>query len=82
MAAIKEAALADATETVTKAPAKPAAKAEAAPAPKKIGPASGDVWATGRRKSSVARVRIRRGDGKFQVNRKSTPTTSLSSRTA
>jgi small subunit ribosomal protein S9 len=47
-----------------------ATKTEAAPAAKKTGPAAGDVWATGRRKSSVARVRIRRGDGKFQVNKR------------
>lgn len=66
--------MAETTETVVKTPAKTAPKAEAAaapaPAPKKTGPASGDVWATGRRKSSVARVRIRRGDGKFQVNKR------------
>jgi small subunit ribosomal protein S9 len=29
---------------------------------------SGDVWATGRRKESVARVRIRPGSGQFDLN--------------
>jgi small subunit ribosomal protein S9 len=77
MPAKQEAALVEATETKTESKPEPkakAAKAEvvAAPAPAavKTGPAVGDVWATGRRKSSVARVRIRRGDGKFQVNKK------------
>jgi small subunit ribosomal protein S9 len=37
---------------------------------KKSGPASGHIWGTGRRKSSVARVRIGKGDGKFSVNRR------------
>ena len=32
--------------------------------------AGGFVWGTGRRKSSVARVRIRPGDGKFLINKK------------
>ena len=27
-------------------------------------------WGTGRRKSAVARVRLRAGDGKFEVNKK------------
>jgi small subunit ribosomal protein S9 len=40
------------------------------PAAKPTGPAKGDVWGTGRRKSSVARVRVKRGAGKFLVNRK------------
>jgi len=31
---------------------------------------SGFIWGTGRRKSSVARVRIRKGSGKIIVNRK------------
>src|SRR5210317_749089 len=31
---------------------------------------SGDALGTGRRKSSVARVRVRAGDGKITVNRK------------
>jgi small subunit ribosomal protein S9 len=54
--------LVEATETVE-------TKEKAEPAPKRVGPATGDVWGTGRRKSSVARVRIRRGDGKFVVNK-------------
>jgi small subunit ribosomal protein S9 len=41
------------------------------PASKKAAAAAQtDVWGTGRRKSSVARVRVRKGDGKFVVNRK------------
>jgi len=46
----------------------------AAPAP--VPPASpgatagGYVWGTGRRKTSVARVRVRSGDGKFVVNKR------------
>lgn len=31
---------------------------------------NGDALGTGRRKSSVARVRVRPGDGKFTINRK------------
>lgn len=39
--------------------------------PKKKGPDQGGFyWGTGRRKSSVARVRIRPGDGKLVVNKK------------
>ena len=37
------------------------------PAPKSK---SGFWWGTGRRKSSVARVRIKPGDGKMQINKK------------
>jgi small subunit ribosomal protein S9 len=45
--------------------------AQAAPQLVKKGPdKSGYYWGTGRRKSSVARVRIRLGDGKFIVNKK------------
>src|SRR5690625_399245 len=29
---------------------------------------AGFIWGTGRRKSAIARVRIKPGDGKFQVN--------------
>jgi len=32
---------------------------------------NGYVWGTGRRKTSVARVRIRPGEGKFEVNKRS-----------
>jgi small subunit ribosomal protein S9 len=68
--------LAEATETLVKPEkAEKAEKAEkpeskARAAAKKAGLAAGEVWGTGRRKSSVARVRLRRGDGKFVVNRK------------
>jgi small subunit ribosomal protein S9 len=34
------------------------------------GPKFGYYWGTGRRKSAVARVRIREGTGKFEVNKK------------
>lgn len=43
--------------------------ASAQPAPKSE-PKYGYWWGTGRRKSSVARVRIRRGDGKMLINKK------------
>jgi small subunit ribosomal protein S9 len=55
--------LAEATET------KDGTESEAAPK-QKTGPAAGDVWGTGRRKSSVARVRVRKGGGRIAVNRK------------
>ncbi|MCK6481900.1 MAG: 30S ribosomal protein S9 [Planctomycetes bacterium] len=44
----------------------------AEPAPRRVkkAPPAGEVWGTGRRKTSVARVRLRRGDGKIVVNRK------------
>ncbi len=48
------------TETSTATAEKP----QAEPKPAKFG----YWWGTGRRKSAVARVRIRPGDGKFQVN--------------
>ena len=39
--------------------------------PKKVEPDKGGfIWGTGRRKSSVARVRIKPGDGKLVVNKK------------
>ena len=41
------------------------------PATKKKGPDKGGFyWGTGRRKSSVARVRIKAGEGKFEINKK------------
>lgn len=44
---------------------------EPQPKPAKTGAASdGFFWGTGRRKTSVARVRVRPGDGKFMVNKK------------
>jgi small subunit ribosomal protein S9 len=42
------------------------ATAAAAPAPNVV--VSGIIWATGRRKSAVARVRLMPGDGKITVN--------------
>lgn len=57
------------TDPVTNAgePTRPAAAAPAAP--KGPGP-SLFTWGTGRRKTSVARVRIRAGSGKFLVNKR------------
>ena len=46
-----------------------AAKAKKSSGPSS-GPKSGFWWGTGRRKSSVARVRIKPGDGKLLVNKK------------
>jgi small subunit ribosomal protein S9 len=46
--------------------AAPAAALDAVPAPPK--PSGPWVWCTGRRKSSVARVRIRAGSGQVMVN--------------
>ncbi|MCK4343498.1 MAG: 30S ribosomal protein S9 [Phycisphaerae bacterium] len=39
------------------------------PAPEPVPPATGLHWGTGRRKSSVARVRILPGDGKVLINK-------------
>jgi small subunit ribosomal protein S9 len=51
--------LADATETTP-----------ATEAPKKTKDPGGAIWGTGRRKSSVARVRVLKGDGTITVNRR------------
>jgi small subunit ribosomal protein S9 len=51
--------------TVT-TPATPAPAA--APAPKKPKGTNPYIWGTGRRKTAVARVRIKAGTGKFMVN--------------
>lgn len=49
---------------------KPAAKSAEKPV-KKVGPDKGGFyWGTGRRKSSVARVRIKPGSGKIVINKK------------
>jgi small subunit ribosomal protein S9 len=45
--------------------AAPAASATAGP-----GPRGGGIWGTGRRKTSVARVKITPGEGKITVNRR------------
>ena len=67
------------TETKTKKPAitlglkAPAEKPQPStePAAAKKGPDKGGFWwGTGRRKSSVARVRIKPGDGKMLINKK------------
>lgn len=41
---------------------------------------NGYYWGTGRRKTAVARVRIRPGDGKFQINGRDIPNYFFSSR--
>ena len=54
-------------------PAPPAPPADAAPAPEGEGqPKTGPtyIWGTGRRKSAIARVRIRPGTGKILVNKR------------
>lgn len=38
--------------------------------PRAQGPKFGYYWGTGRRKTAIARVRIKAGDGKFEVNGK------------
>lgn len=69
----------NATESAASTPAitlgdSPAATAEAtAPQPERRKPGKeggGFFWGTGRRKTSVARVRIKPGDGKFFINGK------------
>ncbi len=60
---------------VVEAPSAAAPKAEAPVQARPLGEAAkpdkgGFVWGTGRRKSSVARVRIKPGDGKFIVNKR------------
>ncbi|MDD5457808.1 MAG: 30S ribosomal protein S9 [Phycisphaerae bacterium] len=45
-------------------------KSEVKAAPRKGEPKNGYWWGTGRRKSSVARVRIKHGEGKLVVNKK------------
>jgi small subunit ribosomal protein S9 len=40
-------------------------------APRRAGPKFGFFWGTGRRKTAVARIRIKPGTGKFDVNGKS-----------
>mgnify|MGYP006302523465 CR=1 FL=1 len=52
-------------------PAAPPAIAPRKVAPRrKVPDAGGFIWGTGRRKSSVARVRIKPGEGKFLINDK------------
>ncbi|MBN2313001.1 MAG: 30S ribosomal protein S9 [Sedimentisphaerales bacterium] len=52
---------------IERAPASPQSKANPNPS---TGPKSNFWWGTGRRKSAVARVRIRPGSGKLLVNKK------------
>ncbi len=55
-----------AEKAVAKAP-----KTQTEPARKKIPDKGGFIWGLGRRKSSVARVRIRPGEGKLVINKRS-----------
>ena len=55
-----------ATQSETQAPAEQAQPALAKPA----GPALSYTWGTGRRKTAVARVRIRPGTGKILINKR------------
>jgi small subunit ribosomal protein S9 len=58
-------------EVVSDAPTEAAAPAEPARAAGvKSVPKGKYIWGTGRRKTAVARVRIRPGDGKFEVNKR------------
>ena len=54
-------------KTKTKAKASPA---KSSAKPKKLPDKGGFIWGTGRRKSSVARVRIKPGKGKLEVNKR------------
>ena len=47
-----------------------AATAKSSAKPKKMPDKGGFIWGTGRRKSSVARVRIKPGKGKLQINKR------------
>ena len=56
--------------TVTEAAGAATATPQAQPAKPATPDKGGFVWGTGRRKSSVARVRVKPGDGKFLINAK------------
>ena len=63
------------TQTPEPTPTDAAPEASAAPTPepaaaKPTGAGKSFCWGTGRRKAAVARVRVRPGEGKFEVNRK------------
>lgn len=58
-------------DTATSEPTKvPETTTAAAPQKATPGAAAPYIWGTGRRKSSVARVRIRAGDGQFVINKR------------
>jgi small subunit ribosomal protein S9 len=58
-------------DTATSEPTQaPETTTAAAPQKPKPGAAAPYIWGTGRRKSSVARVRIRAGDGQFVINKR------------
>ena len=54
-------------------PAEPSAPATQPLAAKPRGEGLTYIWGTGRRKTSVARVRIRSGEGKFLINKREVP---------
>lgn len=60
--------------TESGSPVAPETTAAPSPAPAPSGaqtkPSNPYIWGTGRRKSSIARVRIRPGSGKFMVNKR------------
>ncbi|MFI4876084.1 MAG: 30S ribosomal protein S9 [Blastopirellula sp. JB062] len=59
-------------ESTVESPAEGADVVETAPAPvKKVQPVDGVILGTGRRKSSIARVRIKNGDGAITINGRS-----------
>ena len=64
-------AKAEVGNSISKSAAKSAATESVPSAKNKKGPDKGGFyWATGRRKCSVARVRIKPGDGKLIINKK------------
>lgn len=70
---------ADTPTPAPETPAEPVAPVSPPPAAstaakKKAAPGGTFIWGTGRRKSAVARVRIKPGDGKFIVNKKEVDT--------
>ena len=72
---INPAIVADAKAVKTKTAAAPKS------AKKPVKDSGGFTWGTGRRKSSIARVRIRPGKGDVQVNKNLSMTTLPNSRT-
>lgn len=66
-----ETTTADTTATATETPAAPTTPTtQPAPAPAAVHVPDRYVWGTGRRKTAVARVRVKHGDGTFKVNDK------------
>jgi small subunit ribosomal protein S9 len=57
-------------EPATEAPQTPAAAPAHQPKKEPEAPSGPYAWGTGRRKSSVARIRIKPGDGRFVINKR------------